>query len=788
MQMMPCYLKNLVALSKFPSLKRPPRNVKVWVSAVLAALLLYGCGKSAEQYISRGNQLFAAGKTDDAELNYRNAIKKSPVSGEAYYRLGLTLLKKGKAGEAYQTLSHAVTLDPKNNQAKVDFANLCLAVYVRDPKHPAVLYKQAQTMADQLMAAGGNPMEGWRVKGTLAMLDNHTGAAIDSYRQALRLAPDNPEISVALSEALFRDNQPAEGEALARQTMQRHPEYTPVYQVLLAYYGAQKDQEKAESILKLWSEKNPKDATPILRLAALYYGQKQPEAGEKLLKSISDRPKDFPQANLQVGDFHALTRQPEKALEDYRRGEVQDREHQSGYQQRIATVLATMGKRDEALKTVETILAKDPKNLFARSLKVQLLTALGGAQNLNTASGLASELAKDAPANARVQLLAGQTFLTKGSPAQALPYFEQAAKADPRSTAAQLALARIEVMRKNYPSVLQHADAALAIRANDPNARLFRVIGLTGTRAYVQAKQEAEQLARDTKDAPQVQMQLGIIALGQGRYTEAEDYFRKLYKEGSPDLQPLAGLVNTLEAEHQPDRALQLMQTEVQKAPESSGKAALLAATAEAAGKTDMALAELQKEAAQHPNSPELQVRIAQLQEKHGHLQDALGSLERAQQLAPKAKGLDASIASVEEQMGRKPEAIASYRKALVLTPDDPVVANNLAFLLADTGGNLSEAQQLVTNAIRKAPNVPQLQDTLAWVQLKQHNEAAAVQILSILTKQHPDDSTFLYHYAVALNDSGNRSAAKLQAQNALAKKPSPETAIALRNLLAQEK
>ena len=146
-------------------------------------------------------------------------------------------------------------------------------------------------------------------------------------------------------------------------------------------------------------------------------------------------------------------------------------------------------------------------------------------------------------------------------------------------------MARLELLRKNYAAVLEHADAALAIRPNDANARLFRVIGLTGTRSYGAAKTEAEQLARDTKDAPQVEMQLGVIALGQGRYAEAEELFRKLYKEGSPDLQPLAGLVNTYEAEHMPDRALALMREETQRSPDSKGKEALLVATAEAAGK-----------------------------------------------------------------------------------------------------------------------------------------------------------------------------------------------------------
>ena len=119
--------------------------------------------------------------------------------------------------------------------------------------------------------------------------------------------------------------------------------------------------------------------------------------------------------------------------------------------------------------------------------------------------------------------------------------------------------------------------------------------------------------------------------------------FRKLYKEGSPDLQPLAGLVNAYEAEHQPDRALALMQEETQRAPDSKGKQALLVATAEAAGKRDMALSELQKMAAQNPSSPDVQIRIGALQQAGGKLPEALQAFARARQLAPDRKGLDAT-------------------------------------------------------------------------------------------------------------------------------------------------
>jgi tetratricopeptide (TPR) repeat protein len=746
------------------------------------------CGKSASQYIDRGNQLFASGHYGDATLNYRNAIKKSPGSGEAYYRLGLALLKQNQVGEAYQAFNHAATLSPKNIAAKIQLANLSLAIYTRDPKHPAILYKQAQTVADELLKPGGNRVEGLRIKGALALIDNQPGNAVEDLREALRLSPDNAEVEGGLSQALLRDNQPDEAEKTARQTVERHPQYDPAYEILYAIYGSQQNLEKAEALLKSWVANNPKESSPVLRLAAFYYARKQPDDAEKALNSLLDRRVQFPQADLLVGDFHALVRNPEKALADYQRGESRDLTRQQVYQERIASMLATLGRRQEAIKAADTILAKDPKNQFARALKLQVLEQMGGAQNVDAAATLANDLATEAPGNARVQLLAGQAFLMKGSLDEALRHLQRAAQADPRSEAAQLTMARLELARKNYAAVLEHADAALAIRQNDPSARLFRVIGLTGTRAYGAAKSEAQQLAHDTKDAPQVEMQLGVIALGQGHYAEAEELFRKLYKEGSPDLQPLAALVNTYEAEHQPDRALALMRAEAERSPESRGKAALLVATAEADGKNDVALSELQKMAAQNPNSPDVQIRIGALQQKNGNLPEALRSFERARQLGPNLKGIDALVANLQDQSGKKMEAIASYRKALAKTPEDPTVLNNLAFLLADSGADTNEALQLVSTAIRKAPEVPQLRDTLAWIQIKRHNTAEALPILQSLTDKYPQDNAFRYHYAVALIESGNRAAAKRQAETALANKPPTQLASALRNLLTQAK
>ena len=274
--------------------------------------------------------------------------------------------------------------------------------------------------------------------------------------------------------------------------------------------------------------------------------------------------------------------------------------------------------------------------------------------------------------------------------------------------------------------------------SNDPNARLFRVIGLTGTHSYAAAKTEADQLARDTKDAPQVEMQLGVIALGQGHYAEAEELFRKLYKEGSPDLEPLAGLVNTYEAEHQPDRALALMQEETQRAPESNGKSG---AAGGYRGSGRQEATRRWRNCRRWPRRiPRRRTCRSALAAGTEGRQAAGGfaGLREARQLAPDRKGLDADGREHGRPAGQEVGGDRELSQGSCKSRrTDPTVLNNLAFLLADTGGDTqARLCRLVSTAIRKTPNAPQFRDTLAWMQIKRHNTAEALPILRSLTTQ----------------------------------------------------
>lgn len=749
-------------------------------------LFSYGCGHSATQYLTRGNQFFDSGKYDDAAINYQNAIKKDPKSGEAYYRLALALLRSNKGGEAYQALLHAVELSPENNAAKIQLANLSLVAYAQDPKHPAAFYDRASKIADQILKANPNSADGLRLRGSISLLDNHPGEAVDYLRRALQASPKQADVHTELVEALFRDNQPEQAEREARTVIAQHPEYGPAYDVLVNQYVLAKRWDEAESLMKLRITNQPKDPGPIVRLAAFYIGRQRRDQADKLIDSLVAKQDIFPQADLLAGDFHAMIRASEKALGDYQRGLQRDKTREKIYQLRVAGMQAVLGRRDEALKSIDTFLAANPKDVIGESMKVSLLLEKGGADNLKNAAAISDDLAINAPNNPRIQMLTAQAALAKGEVDHATARLQQAAKLEPRSTAPHLALARIDELRKNYSGMLAQADAALAINNRDENAHLYRIVALTGTGSFAAAKTEAEQLARDSSRTRQAEMQLGIIALREKKYAQAQDYFQKVYREGDQDVSPLAGLVTSLIAQNNSDRALALLAAQERRTPDSIPTQSLTAATAQAVGKYDLARSELQKVADESPDSAQVQIRIGQLERQRHNWKAAIEAFEKAHQLDPKIKGIDALIGVVQDESGDKTTAIASYRKALAENPDNPLIMNNIAYLLTETGGDLAEANRMATDSLRKAPQNASMKDTLGWVEVKQGNVAAALPVFSSLIRDNPDNVTFRYHYAVALLRSGDRTGAKQQLEQALSKQPAQPIEKDIRALLAQ--
>ncbi len=109
---------------------------------------------------------------------------------------------------------------------------------------------------------------------------------------------------------------------------------------------------------------------------------------------------------------------------------------------------------------------------------------------------------------------------------------------------------------------------------------------------------------------------------------------------------------------------------------------------------------------------------------------------------------------------------------------------NNLAFLLAETSGDLDQALSLAQRAVQKAPGQPQFSDTIGYVYLKKKMLDSAVRSFDSLVQKYPGNPTFRYHLGMALLETGDKAAARKELAAALANHPSEDEAAKIRDLV----
>jgi tetratricopeptide (TPR) repeat protein len=762
-----------------------PRNLRIaYLRAsvpVVLALLTAACIRNANYYVDKGNQLAAKGKYAEAELNYRKAIQKNGNLGEAFYQLGVTSLKEGKPIDAYRDLARAVQLMPNRDDVKVKLADLAMAIFLADRRRPQVPWDEAVKLTDELLKKNPKSYDALRLKGHLAVASQNLKEAEDFYYRANAVKPMEPEVIVGLTQVLFQEGRSKEAEDLAMAMIAKNKTYGPIYDVLIRRRLAAKDLPGAEQILKTKHANNPSDAGAALELARFYAASSPPrEADMKaVLQQMLDNPKAFPQAPLQVGDFYAVLRRWDEARKLYEQGA----EANSGkgkeaqrvtYLKRVADIWIVQGKSDEAYKVVDEILKEQPGEEGAAAVKASSLIGTRNPDNIAKAIALIQPLVAKNDNNPTLHYTLGRALAAKGDLDAARSEFLKAVQKNQRYLEPRLALAEIAQLKGDYQTVLRYANEILAINPNLTRVRVLRAVSLINTGNTADGRKELTALEKANPQDKELQLQLGVLELHDKHFKEAEEYFRKLSTE-SNDVRPLSGLTQTLAAEGQLDKAVAFLAEDVKKSPNNNQLGYLYGSTAALAGRYDTAIEEFQRLETANPKAPQVYIALGNAYRLKGDYPNALSSLEKAAALAPKDPTPIVAEAEVLSRSGQTPQALDKYRAALQIAPDNAVLLNNVAYLLADTGGSLDEALKYARRALQIDSKQPRYSDTLGWIYFKQKLNDSALQVFRTLTTNNPDNPTFHYHLALVLLQKGDKSDAKAELQNALSKKPSDE-------------
>jgi tetratricopeptide (TPR) repeat protein len=755
------------------------------IAVSVLCLLVAGCGHNAAYYLNRGAKQYAAGHYADAAIVYRKALQKDATLGAGYYGLGRALLKMGNAPDAFEALRQAVERAPDNMDAKRLLADLALASYLSDNRRPKFLRDTLDDLASQFLGNDVESFDGFRLKGYLAVADHNATDAAAYFRRASQTSPMQPDVVLALAQILLQDRKTAEeGERLIRELIARHPDAGPAYDLLYRRYAATNRPAEAESILKAKVAANP-EAQSVIELAEYYRRSGNTQRMTATLAMLLDNPKRFPQARLQVGDYYNRVGDRERALVYYKEGARAGGADKLVYNRRLVITTAAQGRPDEALAISGEMLKDNPHDTELRTSHALLMTQLrkwDGA--IREWQGLVGEK-NDDPA---FHFHLGRTMILNGRLEAGRAELLEAARLRSNYLEPRMVLTSLDLDIGQFQAAKAGAEEILALSPDNADALLLRAGALQGLGRYAEAQGVLTRLKTRFPGAPGLDVESAFVSLHENRLAEAESVFRKRYQPGQENLQPLVGLVQTLAAEKRPADAQHVLEADLAQFPNRPQVQYLLANGYAVSGNVGKAKQLFEQLAAAHPEFAPPQISLGELQFREGDVGRGLATVDKVARLAPRSIEPLMALGRLQEQAQRFEDARQTYRAALELDADNVQVLNNLAFVTAETGGNLEEALKMATEASKKLPNQPDVTDTIGYVYLKMKKGESAVQVFRNLAQKYPYNPTFRYHHGLALLETGDKGGAKMEFEAALADQPLVPVAAKIREALGQSR
>jgi tetratricopeptide (TPR) repeat protein len=780
------------------------RSIRL-VAVILAVLVGFAsCSRDPnvvkKRYLESGNKYFDRGRYKEASIQYRNALKRDQKYGPAHYKLALVSLKVGDVASAVPSLRRAVELLPPDQADHWEAVVKLSEVYLLAGAGEKQYMDEVETFTKELLKRDPNSFDGHRLVGDLnysratsAYKNKHPeeGAtylaqATAEYFKADSIKPGQPLISMQLARSLAAKADFAGAEARYRSVIQNDKTFQSAYTELYRMYLFQNKPAEAEQVLKSAFENNPKQYGFLTLLAMHYYGRQRRDEMIAVLNQIKSHSKDFDQAFLTVGDFYLRMGDGDSAIREYKEGIAKDAKKKSTYQKRVIEVLMRQGKRSEAAELNSQILKETPNDNDARGLAATFMLDKG---DIAQAMAELQAVVTRAPDNPVSRYNLGRAHAARGEYEQARQQFQKAIEIRPDYVLARLALAQLQVSRGDYDAALKTAEAILAIDRGNVNARLIESAALMGQKKFGDSRVMLDSMLKLNPGSPDVLFQLGVVNLAENKYKDAEDAFRRAYQLNPANSRGLMGIVETNMAQNKTDEALKILQAESDKSPNRLDLLLAMGNTAVRAGRYDLGIQTFNRLLGQTEKGSrqgDIHLRIGETYRRKGDANAAIQELQKARETLPDNVVVLKTLAMVLDGAQRKPEARKVYEASLKLDPNDAVALNNLAFLLAETGGDLDDALTKAQRAKQLLPNLYEISDTLGWIYLKKNLADQAIDVFKDLVVREPSHSTYHFHLGMAYSQKGDKTQALVQLREALKYNPGKDEKDQIQQLIAR--
>ena len=678
-----------------------------------------------EALIKTGQILLAGGKIDLALERSNKALALDKDNVQALNLQAAVQLKLNNAKGAIEYANKTLLKDANNQDAFVILASERIAA--KDDEKAVEYLDKALAINEKSL-----PIQLLRIK----VLENQRkqAEAEKSFEKVVKLFPDDSFSRKSFAQYLMKYNRVDDAEKQMRAIVQNSPTSMQakldLVNFLIATQGIQVGQKELEKLVK----NDPKNYDLSFSLVNLYQVLKNSDGEDKLLESIAKEAGKSPEG-LKARSF-------------------------------TAGKLARLGKKEEAKKIVEEVLAIDSRNETALTLKAGFEI---DAKNYDAAIVDLRTILRDNPDFSKASLMLAWAHESSGSEELADEQYLKAFVSSKFKSEFGMPYHAF-LMRHKHPERAEKLLEQMA-DANPKDATVLRNLAQVKIQKgdYVGAQKLADQAKQlGVKNTLSDQI-LGAIAAGQKDVESTLAAFKRAYVENPKDTQPIIAIVRTYVQAGRLEEAIAFVNRVVKDNPSNLDAKLMLGQIYMNKSNYQQANVIFSEVIQASPKNPVAYQQLAASQQANKQFAEAEKTILNGLAAVPNDFGLKLIQAGVFEMNHKIEEAIKVYDELIKLRPDSEVVANNLASLLTDyRQDNASFKRAYEISKPFKDSQIPQFLDTFGWAAFKAgKNDEAEVSLKAAVAK-FPNAAIFHYHLAKVYKANGNTLSAKQSLQKAI--------------------
>ena len=660
----------------------------------------------AKGYDAIGVWFAEKGDLKCAVASFKQALRLEPHLAEAHFDLGLVQQSQQQTLAAINEFRLALQYDPALLQA-----HCALGSSLGDPAEAEAEFRKALTQSPQLVCA----LDGMA---QVLVKERRYDAAVNYWRQAVRIQTDAPDLQVALATAIYKaakdretNGLPAVGGAgvadavrLLTDLLKIHPEMTAAYFTLGNIYANERRNREAADEYQEVTRRNPTDTVALAAqvralIDASAYSEALAPAREYVRRMSND-----PSGHVMLGTVYQQLGDYAKAEPELEVGAAKaPDDFEARYQ--LGLVLARMGKANQALPHLRKAVALKPEDRAAKYQLVAVMRSIGQAQE---AAQLAGQLRKEqSEESVNSQLAAEGTkandLMQSGNATEAAQLYRHMLEENPESaqTAYNLALAleamndakgaedtlrnainmdpklgkipaelgRLELSRGDLQSSQKWLESALKIEPELVEARgnLAMIYAKNGD--FVSAEKLLRQAIEDNPKFKDGHLNLGLILAQQNRKSDAEKELDNAVALAPRDPATLSTVGKAKVQMGELSEGIALLQKEVELAPDLAASHLDLALSLAAGYDLPAALVQTTEAIRLAPQSGVAHFFRGRVLYDLSRSNDARSEFETAFRLNPRMPEPRYFLALINKQEDKYPQAASLLEETVKLQP-----------------------------------------------------------------------------------------------------------------------